>query len=133
MIISDEKKRIGYISYYCVGKKHDYHFLKEEFPPEQPWFKDFHVKVDLGYLGMATDYVYKILDIPHKRKPKSQLTALQEKENKAMASKRITVEHSIRGIKRYRILSDRLRTHDLDLYNNVLGVCAGLWNFYLDN
>jgi len=28
-------------------------------------------------------------------------------------------------------LSDRLRVHDIELYNVILGVCAGLWNFYL--
>jgi len=28
-------------------------------------------------------------------------------------------------------LSDRLRMHDLDEYNEILGICAGLWNFYL--
>ena len=50
-----------------------------------------------------------------------------------MASERINVEHSIGGIKRYRILSDRLRIHLIDLYDDILSVCAGLWNFYLAN
>ena len=48
-----------------------------------------------------------------------------------MASESSTVEHVIEGMKRYRILSDRLRVQDVRLYNTVLGVCAGLWNFYL--
>jgi hypothetical protein len=34
-------------------------------------------------------------------------------------------------MKRYRILSERLRVHDVGLYNVILGVCAELWNFYL--
>jgi hypothetical protein len=50
-----------------------------------------------------------------------------------MASVRIKVEHSIGGMKRYRILSDRLRNHLIDLYDDILGVCEGLWNFYLAN
>jgi hypothetical protein len=50
-----------------------------------------------------------------------------------MASVRIKVDHSIGGMKRYRILSDRLRNHLIDLYDDILGVCAGLWNFYLAN
>lgn len=37
------------------------------------------------------------------------------------------------GIKRYRILSDRLITKKTERYNDFLGVCAGLWNFYLLN
>ena len=32
-----------------------------------------------------------------------------------MASERIFVENSIAGLKRYRVLSDRLRNHDIDL------------------
>ena len=52
-------------------------------------------------------------------------------ENKILASKRIVVEHALAGLKRYRILSDRLRMHDLGFYDVILGVCAGLWNFYL--
>jgi len=29
-------------------------------------------------------------------------------------------------------LEDRLRLHDLNLYDDVLEVCAGLWNFSLN-
>ncbi len=50
-----------------------------------------------------------------------------------MASERIKVEHSIAGLKRYRILSDRLRTHFIDLYDDIRGGYAGLWSFYLAN
>ena len=31
----------------------------------------------------------------------------------------------------YRFLPDRLRCRDIQLYNLVAGVCAGLWNFCL--
>ncbi len=30
--------------------------LKEEFPPELDWFSIINVLVDLGYLGIQTDY-----------------------------------------------------------------------------
>ena len=40
---------------------------------------------------------------------------------------------SLYGIKRYRILSDQRRIHDPDLYDNILAVCAELWNLYLAN
>jgi len=131
MIIRDAEKRIGYISHYRVGKVHDYNFLKKEFNPEMHWFSNFTIHVDLGFLGIAKDYIYKHLNIPHKKKPKQELTELEKSENKALASQRIGVEHSIGGLKRYRILSDRLRIHDFDLYDVILGVCAGLWNFHV--
>ena len=105
--------------------------FKEEFPPEQDWFRDFPVRVDLGFLGIEKDYVCKDLLLPNKKKKKQELSPEQKQENQLRASEGIAVEHAIGGMKRYRILSDRLRVQDIKLYNVVLGVCAGLWNFYL--
>jgi len=131
MIISDKSRRIGYISKCTVGRQHDYSFLKQLFPPEIPWFKNFYIKVDLGYLGIMKDYVCKGVSIPHKKPRKGELTEVQKAENKVMASERIPVEHSIGGIKRYQILSNRLRIHSFKLYDDILGICAALWNFTL--
>jgi len=105
--------------------------LKGEFPPEQAWFADLQVRLDLGFFGFEKDYACKKLYLPHKKPKKQKLTAEQKAENKLLAHERIVVEHSIAGLKRYRILSDRLRMQDLDLYDQVLGICAGLWNFRL--
>ena len=91
----------------------------------------FKVRLDLGFVGFDKDSQCKELFIPHKKPKKQELTPEQKAENKILAKERIVVEHSIAGLKRYRILSDRLRLHDLELYNQVLGVCAGLWNFKL--
>ncbi|MGH9855567.1 MAG: transposase family protein [Blastocatellia bacterium] len=71
--------------------------------------------------------------IPNKKKKNQELSSEQKSENKLLASERIYVEHAIGGMKRYRILSDRLRVHDIELYDVILGVCAGLWNFYLNH
>lgn len=79
------------------------------------------------------NYLSKSISIPHKKTKTTSLTESQKNENKQMASERIKVEHSIGGLKRYRILSDRLRIHLIDLYDDILGICAGLWNFYLTN
>jgi len=124
-------KQILYLSNCWVGKAQDYGIFKEEFPPEQNWFANLTVRFDLGFFGFEKDYPCKQAYLPNKKPKKQELTPEQKEENKALASKRIVVEHSIAGLKRYRILSDRLRMHDLDLYNQVLGVCAGLWNFRL--
>jgi hypothetical protein len=131
VIVSNPQRRILYVSQCWVGKTHDYRLLREEFPPEQPWFKDFQVRVDLGFLGIERDYVCKELLLPNKKKKKQELSQEQKDENQARARTRIYVEHAIGGMKRYRILSDRLRVHDVELYNVILGVCAGLWNYYL--
>ena len=133
MIISNENKEIKYISACRLGSIHDYQLLKDEFPPNEDWFKNMSIKVDLGYLGIKKDYECDDISIPYKKPKNNELTIIQKEENKLLASKRIKVEHSISGLKRYRILSDRLRNHLIDLYDNILGVCAGLWNFYLAN
>jgi hypothetical protein len=107
--------------------------LKEEFPPKKNWFANKHIRIDLGFLGIEKDYKCKKVTIPNKKPKKTELAPQQKEENKSFAKDRIYVEHSIGGMKRYRILSDRLRVHNIGLYNDVLGVCAGLWNFYLTN
>ena len=131
MILSNSRKKVLYVSQCWVGKTHDDRMFTEEFPPGQDWFKGFRVRVDLGFLGIEKDYGCKELRLPNKKKKKQELSPEQKSENKLLASERIAVEHCIGGVKRYRILSDRLRVHDLDSYNVILGVCAGLWNFYL--
>jgi DDE superfamily endonuclease len=131
VILRNPQRKVLYVSYCWIGKTHDYRMFKQEFPPDQGWFKNFRVRVDLGFLGIEKDYVCQELHVPHKKKKKQELDAAQKLENKLCASERITVEHAIGGMKRYRILSDRLRVHDVELYNDILGVCAGLWNFYL--
>lgn len=114
-----------YLSKRWVGKIHDFRLLKAEFPPHQKWFQKFKVRVDLGYLGMDQEDECKELRLPNKKPPKAELSAVQKEENRALASERISVEQSMGGLKRYRILSDRLRCHDADFYDQVLGGVPG--------
>ena len=46
--------------------------LKQEFPPDGDWFSDIHVRVDLGYQGMQSDYNIDQIDMPHKKPRKSK-------------------------------------------------------------
>lgn len=103
--------------------------MKTEFPPSKQWFLHFKIRLDLGFIGFDTHYNCKELYLPNKKPRKQELTEEQKAENKEQASERVTIEHSIGGLKRYRFLSDRLRAHDVHLYDLVLGICAGLWNF----
>ena len=113
------------------GKIHDFSLLKMLFEPETEIFKNIRIKVDLGFLGFAKNYPHLKLDIPHKKPRNGSLTKEQKLENKQLAKERIYVEHSIGGMKRYRILMERIRIHTVDLYNKIAAVCAGLWNFNL--
>jgi hypothetical protein len=61
------------------------------------------------------------------------LTENQKNDKKKVSQERVFVENSISGMKSYRILVNKVRVHLIDLYDEIVGVCAGLWNFYLDN
>lgn len=119
------------------GHHHDYAMLKAELPPDDDWFAALKVLVDLGYLGIRTDYAGTELLLPHKKPHKSQhnpqptLTADQMADNRAISHVRIAIEHAIAGIKRYNILVHRFRNRRDNFHDEVIALCAGLWNFAL--
>jgi DDE superfamily endonuclease len=106
-------------------------------PPELDWFTDLHVRVDLGYLGIQSDYRSDRIEIPikkprkSKKTPNPQLSAEQKAANTALSQVRIFVEHAIGGMKRYNILVHVFRNHKVDFEDDAVGICAGLWNFSL--
>lgn len=116
-----------------MGQSHDYKQLKHEFPSDQSWFTDLAVSLDLGYLGFGKDYDCQSVSQPTKKPKGGELSAQTKGENQQISSGRIWIEHAIGGLKRYRYLSDRLRTHKVALYESALLVCGGIWNFYLTN
>jgi hypothetical protein len=130
-------KFIVFLGRTFSGHHHDYKMLKHEFPPEMAWFSDLHVRVDLGYQGMQSDYHLDQLDIPYKKPRKSQknpqaaLSAAQKAVNKALSQIRIFVEHAIGGMKRYNILVHSFRNRTEHFEDDAIGVCAGLWNLVL--
>src|SRR5262245_35774046 len=111
--------------------------LKQELPPEVDWFADIHVRVDLGYLGMQSDYRGAQMEIPTRKPPKSkknpnaQLSDEQQAANTALSRVRIFIEHAIGGMKRYNILVHVFRNRKADFEDDAMGICAGLWNFAL--
>jgi hypothetical protein len=52
-----------------------------------------------------------------------------KKENKAISSIRVIVEHAIEGAKRCRIIKDRYRCHKLFFEDLIMGLACGLHNF----
>ncbi len=132
MVLSTESKHIKYLSYVYHGSQHDYEILKTELPAANGlWFSQHAVHLDLAYKGIDKLYDIKQLCIPFKKPRKSTLTAQQKAINKELSAIRVTVENAIAGLKRYRFLADRLRCRNIDFYNKVIGICAGLWNFNL--
>lgn len=130
-MIATSDRYIHYVSKAWQGKHHDYRQLKYHFPPDQPWFSQLSIEVDLGYQGLANDYDCQAVSQPKKKPKGGKLTSTEKAANRTKSSTRIRIEHAIGGLKRYRYLSDRLRTHKAKLYELSLLICAGLWNFNL--
>ncbi len=136
-VISRTDKSILFVGYTFSGHNHDYRMLKQELPPEMPWFLDVQVFVDLGYLGIRSDYQGASLHVPHKKsrkcqqEPHPQLSVEQRMLNTCLSKIRIFVENAIGGMKRYNILVHSFRNHKKHFVDDVVGICAGLWNFAL--
>jgi hypothetical protein len=136
-VMSRLDKFIIFLGRTFTGHNHDYSMLKAELPPELDWFSDLKVWVDLGYLGIQTDYAGEQIAIPTKKPRKSKnnpdphLTDGQKAINKAVSQIRIFVENAIGGLKRYNILVYRFRNHKENFEDDVIGIAAGLWNFAL--
>ena len=136
-VISDARKRILFLGYTIYGSKHDYSLLKDEFPPEMDWFATFKVWVDLGYLGIRTDYNAVALHIPHKKPRKSKknpnptLTDEQKEQNRQISQVRIGVENAIGRMKWFDSVSAKFRNRKPTFADDVALVTAGLANLML--
>jgi hypothetical protein len=119
------------------GHHHDSRMLKQALPPELDWFADLNVRVDLGSLGMKSDDRGDQIAIPTKKPRKSQknpnpqLRDEQQAAKKALSQIRIFIAHAIGGRKRSNILVHAFRNRLENFEDDVIGVCAGLWNFVL--
>ncbi len=136
-VMSTVGKFILFIGLTFTGHTHDYRMLKEEFSPEKPWFEGLIVLLDLGYQGIQKDYQGDGIVIPHKKPRKSKanpeptLTEEQKAENRALSKIRVFIENAIGGIKRYNILNHPFRNKKDGFVDDVIALCAGLWNMIL--
>jgi hypothetical protein len=134
LILSNKKRKILYVSKLYTGAKHDFSMLKTEFPASLPWFKNYILWLDSGFQGFNDHYETTILHLSLRRKrakkgEKSDFTPEQLLHNKSVGKERIFVEHSIGGMKRYRILYNRIRLKNDATIDRIINVSAGLWNF----
>lgn len=85
---------------------------------------------DSGFQGFSVVGVNMIQPM---KKPKGRVLTDQEKaKNREISSIRIRVEHAISGIKRYRIVKDKLRNYRKGFADLVMETCCGLHNFRLN-
>jgi hypothetical protein len=126
LVITDEHRHILVLSPTRVGKTHDKRILNDMellLPPSIGKFGD------TGFVGM--DKMYENTVIPKKRSKKHPLTERDKENNRIISSLRVTVEHAIGGIKKFRVIGEKLRNRLGRFGDDAMFVCCGLHNFHL--
>ena len=106
-----------------AGKTHDFALFKSSRLAIAPHLE---LLADTGYQGV--DQLHSNSHTPHKKSKHHPLTSQQKQHNKALASRRISVEHALRFLKRFRILSStyRNRRKRFGLRLNLLAAITNL-------
>ena len=106
---------------FSNGKKHDFQLFKESRTHVKA---ETVLEADTGYLGLAQIHANSLL--PKKRSKNHPLTDQERKSNREISRKRIFVEHAIRFVKRFRILSERYRNRRKRFalrFSLIAGIC----------
>ena len=106
---------------FANGKKHDFRLFQDSRVRVRP---EILLEADTGYQGLAQLHTRSLL--PKKRSKNHPLTKQQRKENREISRERIFVEHAIRFIKRFRILSERYRNRRKRFalrFSLIAGIC----------
>lgn len=139
-IICTKTRYIKYVSKIKKGTISDFKLLTENIHKRYWLNKGKKVWVDSGYQGAKDYFRGADIEIPYKKPRKSKknenpkLTDEQKEYNHFVSRNRVVVEHSICGIKRFRILYNVFRNKSEKWENNAIIVCSGLHNFLvMDN
>ena len=106
---------------FANGKKHDFQLFKDSRVHVR---KETLLGADTGYQGLTQIHANSLL--PKKRSKNHPLSKHERKENREISRKRIFVEHAIRFVKRFRILSERYRNRRKRFalrFSLIAGIC----------
>jgi hypothetical protein len=123
-VLCSKQKRILWLSQTVDGSIHDKKIADEQaihFPAGITLWQD------AGFLGHNPPNV--TVKMPTKKPRGRELTQAQKRENRTISSFRILVEHAIGGVKRCRIVKDRLRSTKFGFEDTVMVIACGLNNF----
>jgi hypothetical protein len=84
---------------------------------------------DLGFQGFVLAGVTIVQ--PTKKPRGGELTPPEKATNRRISSIRIRIEHAIGGVKRFRIVKDKIRLLKDRIRDTVMDTCCGLHNFRL--
>lgn len=120
LVVNRQNEEIICLS-FSNGKKHDFRLFKESGVHINP---KTILKADTGYQGIAELHTHSVL--PKKKSKNHQLTNDEKQANHEISKERIFVEHAIRFVKRFRILSERYRNRRKRFalrFSLIAGIC----------
>ena len=107
------------------GPVHDFAlYQRSKLAPHE----SLEVLADSGYQGLSK--LHAKGQTPQKKPRKSELTDEQKQSNRALARRRVVVEHVIRSLKIFRILAERYRNRRRR-FSLRFNLIAGLYNYEL--
>lgn len=107
------------------GREHDFRIFKES---KIKAVQEIEVIADKGYQGIKN--YHDNSRTPHKKPRKGELNPEQKGDNRNLARVRIKVEHVIRCLKIFRILSSRYRNRR-KRFGLRVNLLAGIYNYEL--
>jgi DDE superfamily endonuclease len=126
LLVIDETCQICFLSATYEGKANDKSLADLEgyrLPPGSCLYQD------LGFQGFI---LADVTIIQPKKKPRGgELTPPEQATNRRISSIRIRIEHAIGGVKRFRIVKDKIRLLKDRIRDTVMETCCGLHNFRL--
>jgi DDE superfamily endonuclease/Helix-turn-helix of DDE superfamily endonuclease len=127
IVVIDAQCKIRLLTQTCEGKKHDKKAADEAeytFPAGSALYQD------TGFQGFT---LAGVTILQPKKKPRGkELTPDEKEDNRLISRIRIRIEHAIGGVKRYRIVKDKIRNWKQGFRDKVMETCCGLHNFRLN-
>jgi hypothetical protein len=126
VIVVDANGRIWFLSATYAGRVHDKR-IADEAQYQLP--EGSVLAQDSGFQGFTLPGV---IILQPKKKPKGGTLSDEEKaDNQWISHIRVLVEHSIGGVKIYRIVHDVIRHWCPYIRDQVMVICCGLYNLRL--
>ena len=126
MLLVDASGRIWFLSITYEGKAHDKR-IAEEAQYSLP--EGSVLGQDTGFQGFTLPGV--IILQPKKKPGNGTLTEEEKADNQWISHIMVLVEHSIGGVKVYRIVHDVIRHWCPHIRDQVMEICCGLYNLRL--
>jgi DDE superfamily endonuclease len=117
---------VCFLSHTCEGKAADKSMAELAGYPLPP---GSCLDQEKGFQGFLLN---GITIVQPKKKPRGgELTPPEKATNRCISSIRIRIEHAIGGVKRYRIVKDKIRLFKDGIRDTIMETCCGLHNFRL--